>query len=205
MQFTLHYRGPLRSNGRPQHKHDLRRHFHKQLRHLWGQEPLRQFAGTLLGQANQLGIARPAVEAGRAPSPPPRDNSLSVLRPLGPYTFAPLVSTTAALVAELEVTLLWPHEFGHIVTQGGDIDNRIKTLLDALRVPQSVQELPPGATPSEHEIPFYCLLEDDSLITKLAIDSAQLLELPVDESEVAMNVRVTTKQVRVMVGTIGLA
>lgn len=38
MEFTLHYRGPLKAatgrNKRKDHKHDLRRHFHKQLKEL---------------------------------------------------------------------------------------------------------------------------------------------------------------------------
>jgi hypothetical protein len=40
MRFTLHYRGPLRANGSTAHKYELRRHFHTQLKVLWGQKPL---------------------------------------------------------------------------------------------------------------------------------------------------------------------
>ncbi len=35
--ITLHYRGPLAAKSRPVQKHDLRRHFHKQLMDLWKQ------------------------------------------------------------------------------------------------------------------------------------------------------------------------
>ncbi len=39
MQFTLHYRGPLKAasnkDRRRSHKHELRKHFHKQLAELW--------------------------------------------------------------------------------------------------------------------------------------------------------------------------
>lgn len=43
----------------------------------------------------------------------------------------------------------------------GDIDNRIKTLLDALQMPSAKQEIPPDASPEQHEDPFFCLLEND--------------------------------------------
>ena len=40
MEFTLTYRGPLRSNRRPAEKHALRKQFHRQLVTLWDQQPL---------------------------------------------------------------------------------------------------------------------------------------------------------------------
>jgi hypothetical protein len=47
MEFTLYYRGPLKAatgrNKRKDHKHDLRRHFHKQLKELWKLPQLSEF------------------------------------------------------------------------------------------------------------------------------------------------------------------
>jgi len=40
MQFTLSYRGELKANRGAKDKHALRLHFHKQLQHLWQQQPL---------------------------------------------------------------------------------------------------------------------------------------------------------------------
>ena len=59
----------------------------------------------------------------------------------------------------------------------GDIDNRVKTLLDALKMP-STGEIPPGASPGQDEDPLFCLLEDDSLVTRLSVEMDQLLDLP---------------------------
>ena len=55
----------------------------------------------------------------------------------------------------------------------GDIDNRLKTLFDSLRMPQHDSELPPGC--KHRGGPFFCLLEDDSLITKLTVNTSQIL------------------------------
>ena len=60
----------------------------------------------------------------------------------------------------------------------GDIDNRVKTLLDALRMPSTDREIPSEASPEQHEDPFFCLLEDDSLVSQLSVEMDQLLDLP---------------------------
>ena len=143
MRLTLHYRGPLRSNGSPLHKHELRRFFHVQLRTLWTQEPL---------------VEAPKLLAPREP------NEYSLLRPMGSFTFAPLVSAEMNATAELVVTLLRPEPPGNLLTQGGDIDNRLKTLFDALTMPRHLNALAIGSTPSADEAPFFCLLEDDNLV-----------------------------------------
>jgi hypothetical protein len=57
---------------------------------------------------------------------------------------------------------------------GGDIDNRIKVLFDGLRMPEHTPEL--GGVPLEvDENPFFCLLEDDSLITSVTVTTDRLL------------------------------
>ena len=48
---------------------------------------------------------------------------------------------------------------------GGDIDNRIKVLFDGLRIVDAPSELgKERAATDGSEDPFFCLLEDDSLI-----------------------------------------
>lgn len=100
--------------------------------------------------------------------------------------------------------MLGPEPPGHIVTQSGDIDNRIKTLLDALKKPE-LNALPGGSVPTSNENPFFCLLEDDNLIVSLAVETDRLLEPDVHPSEVELIIHVTTRQLRVLIGTIGLA
>ena len=58
----------------------------------------------------------------------------------------------------------------------GDIDNRLKTLFDALRPPTCKEELGGYDTPTPDERPFYCLMTDDKLITKVALETDRLLE-----------------------------
>ena len=176
MQFTLFYRGPLKSNGRPKDKHELRRHFHNQLQLLWANFPLADYAGWL--------------------QPKSPTNELSVLRSVGRFTFAPLVSELSSTVAELEICLLWPQAPGSIITSGGDIDNRLKTLFDALKIPSEPTALPRGAAPQSDEQPFFCLLEDDSLITRVTVETDRILEKSIPSSEVVLTIRVVTRNLR---------
>jgi hypothetical protein len=53
------------------------------------------------------------------------------------------------------------------VTYHGDIENRIKTLVNVLRLPDSNQ-LSDGITPADGEDPFHVLTEDDELLTRPA-------------------------------------
>jgi hypothetical protein len=58
----------------------------------------------------------------------------------------------------------------------GDIDNRLKTIIDALRLPGNAKELVGYETPAEGEDPFYCLLEDDKQVTQLSVETDTLLD-----------------------------
>jgi hypothetical protein len=49
----------------------------------------------------------------------------------------------------LKITLLRPEEPGAIILQSGDIDNRLKTLFDALSVPAQPNQLPKNDAPNE--------------------------------------------------------
>src|SRR5262249_16408835 len=130
MEFILTYEDQLKANGRKEDKQAIRRKVHRQLSTLWNQLPL-------LNHREYLNEKSP----------------VSIIRPLGGFRFAPLVSERLSLVAELSVTFLRP-EPPSIITQGGDIDNRLKTLLDALRMPKVVTEIPPGDSPKGDEDPF---------------------------------------------------
>jgi hypothetical protein len=88
---------------------------------------------------------------------------------VGNFSFVPLITETLQHVAVLNITLLGPSEPGAVITLGGGLDNRLKTLFDALPAPSNQQELPRGGSREADENPFYCLLEDDKLITGLSI------------------------------------
>jgi hypothetical protein len=69
------------------------------------------------------------------------------------------------------------------VSHGGDLDNRLKTLLDALRIPHEESEIA-GVSPDTPNQRVYCLLEDDALITRIAVTTQQLFEsVGKDETE----------------------
>ena len=78
----------------------------------------------------------------------------------------------------------------------GDIDNRLKTLFDSLRVPQHETEAG-QAGGHDFEGPVYCLLEDDSLIEKVSLESERWLEPSAARREVLVIIRVTTRVHRV--------
>lgn len=184
MEFHLLYEGPLRANGDLREKHALRRRFHEQLRVLWQQVPL-------------AGDDRLLAD----PAPP---GTVSVIQRVGTYTFAPLVCEALSLICELDVVFLRPEAPGAVVTRGGDIDNRLKTLFDGLRMPRVATEIPPGDVPADGETPFFCLLEDDNLITRVNVATDRLLRTGAGGNDVVLLIRATTKVVKQMWANMGL-
>ena len=91
------------------------------------------------------------------------------------YQFVPLVTQQLSLLCSLNILFLRPDVPGNTL-QSGDLDNRIKTLLDALRLPTNADELGGYSKPGDDEDPFFCLLEDDCLVSQLAIETDILLE-----------------------------
>lgn len=173
MRFTLTYTGDLRANARPQQKHDIRKVFHKQMRTLWSQEPL-------LANKSWHDRSNPRTK-------------VNLNRPLGAFRFVPLVSKDLYLVCELSIFMLRPEPPGSLITQGGDIDNRLKTLFDALRMPHNESELPKGSAPEADQDPFFCLLEDDNLITAVSVKTDRLLVPTENMNEVHLDIQVETR------------
>jgi hypothetical protein len=155
MEFTLYYRGSLRSNGTPLEKHSIRKQFHKQFLTLWTQEPLVSNRDSLLQSGNIAG-------------------GIGIIKTVDGNDYVPLVNSRILSVARLKITFLRPEAPGSIITQGGDIDNRLKTLFDALKI-SDPGALPAGTVFEPDENPFYCLLEDDNLITHVSVSTDRLL------------------------------
>ncbi len=116
------------------------------------------------------------------------------------FTFVPLVSAEMNATAELSLTVLRPEPPGRLLTQGGDIDNRLKTLFDSLTMPRHANALPSGAMPAASEYPFFCLLEDDNLVTSIQVKTEQLLEPTGDASLVELFIYVRTRVTRNTLG-----
>lgn len=119
-------------------------------------------------------------------------------RAIGNYRFLPLVRSDMNLIARLDITFLRPEEPCCLITKGGDIDNRLKTLFDALRIPSEANELPSRLIPEDDETPiFYCLLESDSLITSVSVVTDRLLVHTQASDEVLLLIHTIVRGTRV--------
>lgn len=95
------------------------------------------------------------------------------------HRYCPLVSEQTYFGCSLEILFLrrdGPRGEDLIggVTYGGDLDDRIKVLLDALRKPMQPQEVPDEPQTSE-ENPCFVLLQDDRYIDHLSVTAGKLL------------------------------
>lgn len=187
MRFRLIYEGELKSNQRDpignqhdrlaEHKQSIRKVFHRQLKHLWETNwflsSCRVFPGDY-GLDRLAGDEPLALdESGRMPLV----DAVACKHRQDSYRFVPLVRKDWRLMCSLQILFL-RHDPPGSVVHAGDLDNRIKTLVDALRRPEGASELRGNEIPAEGEDPFFCLLEDDSLVSGLAVESDRLLEPP---------------------------
>jgi hypothetical protein len=97
------------------------------------------------------------------------------------YCFA-LVRAKLNLVCDLDILFLRRENPGQLISGGGDIDNRIKVLFDALRMPQDDNEVR-GFVSSDPNKMLLCLTEDDRLITGFRVTTDRLLEPGRSEAE----------------------
>ena len=193
MDFFLRYRGQLPStsarNKRVREKHEIRLYLHSQLADLWKIDP--RLSG-FRPETFQIGVLkRNQVEV---PRPIQGEEKFFYQIPLAGYRFIPLITRPHELLCHLQIYFLRPEDPGAIVRAGGDLDNRLKTLFDALRMPHSVKEIP--GPPSKTDQVFFCLLEDDALITKVSVETGRLLgptEGSQPESDVELLIHVLVK------------
>jgi hypothetical protein len=126
---------------------------------------------------------------------PPNIDFLDLCEPIQKHGawFRPLVRESYALHCGLKIIFLRKEQPGKVY-QGGDIDGRIKTLLDALTMPQHVEQILEKTPQTE---PIYCLLEEDSLVSGLQVESERLLtdqERPADYVRLLIEVDVRVRQ-----------
>ena len=206
VEFRLLYSGRVlgasRDDTRPEMKHAIRREFHPQLERLWRtNKNLRQLPETVLWKHVTQPIDNKLAED------PDFDKKVSAImrghqdesfderfakgldlitknwERCG-YRFVPLVTEEFCLRCSLDILFLRPEEPGLLI-RSGDIDARIKTIFDALRLPKNLAETG-NVGPQHGEDPFYCLLEDDKLVSEIRVTTDQLLLLP-SERELKAN------------------
>ncbi len=169
MEFSLTYRGPLPASQdndkRSDIKQRIRLELSSQIAQLWGWAPLATSLIEGLGKGHLAnGVVQVSFEDAHF------KNHFEV-ETCG-FKAIPIITRHNGLVCHLDIAVLRRERPGNII-HGGDIDNRIKTLFDALRMPLSDSEIPGNMRGNgEH---LFCLLEDDSLITRVSVASDQLL------------------------------
>lgn len=179
MRFRLTYEGELvstqeddlsaREDRRRKQKHFLRQWFHPQLKHLWNTHPMLQAKNRQLNAAGENYVAYTS-----------RDYSG------WGYNYIPVLKKGDPVTCHIETLFLRRQMPGGLI-RGGDLDNRMKTLYDSLRMPNSPAEMKDISGPGADENPFFVLLEEDNLITHTAIETDILMDLPKNSSDAEMN------------------
>lgn len=179
MRFHLVYDGQLGSSGNSSKKPgsvvQIRRALSPQLEQLW------KTHNSLKVLARE-GVIRKAgaTTVINDPSRTPRDlakqfpNDFEYLGDsiaVGDKKYTPLVRESLSLACEIDILFLRDQDPGDIFSQDGDIDNRIKTLFDALRMPKRDEQ---DRNPPEEDH-LFVLLQDDSLISDFSVRTDRLL------------------------------
>ena len=196
MKFRLYYQGPLHSSQgdyyapatdpKGNHKHNVRMVFHDQLKRLW-----ETHSG--LKSITSSGMPLPTVLATKYQS-------------CG-INWVPLVNGMLSLHCHLDIVFLRRDRPGSIF-KTRDLDNRLKTLFDALRRPIEMNQMQ-GVTIDRGNSPYYVLLENDDLISGVTVETDDLLDPPSeagdDDSYVRVLITVTTRTHTVTFENIGLS
>lgn len=169
MNFRLTYHGPLKaasqSDTRRKEKHAIRLIFDRQIKQL----------------LHHKNVLRDEVE--RVP-----ERWVNLLVNVhrfkrGEFSCFPIVRDDLNLVCDLDILFLRRENPGSLIQAGGDLDNRIKTLFDSLRVPQDDNEVRGFVDTSPKDSLLYCVTENDAQITGFRVTTDRLLEPAASEEE----------------------
>lgn len=99
------------------------------------------------------------------------------------FKFCPLVSKALGLRCSLDILLLREGQVAGVY-KSGDLDNRLKTLIDGLTMPRTKDQIPEAErNPSTMTEPFYTLLADDNIIDSLKVETDTLYKHWSDNEE----------------------
>ena len=179
MRFILTYTGELLSSGnerrgsKADHKHLVRQAFHPQLKRLRAVTPFLE-----RGRSSYNGLTWAGVDV--TPEPIRDPTSLATRFQQGAWSFVPLVTAEMKFYCGLEIMMLRSASDRTLFNQG-DLDGRLKTLLDALSIPDENQGYEQRKATGKINSPLHVLLENDRQITKITVETETLLE-PIDPS-----------------------
>ena len=157
MEFRLLFRGHLPSEDKAdvEDKHEIRKQLHSQLREVWRSHP----------------NMRHSMEP-RKPSGISKVEEVAQNYKRCGFRFVPLIREKEN-ACSLNIVVLFRHE-PYRAYNCGDLDNRIKTLVDGMRMPKQCSELPKDISPSSDEDPFFVLMDDDKVIYEFQVTTDQL-------------------------------
>lgn len=172
LKFTLVYEGQLKpaSKAKATDKHKIRQVFDQQLQELWKQGQMVEQRSISMGSPNDP------------------DSVLKTVREVDGCHYLPVVSEAQGLLADVSITWLRYQPPGSVL-QAGDIDNRLKTLLDCLQTPPVGQAVAVCEnTPADN--PFCTALDDDALISSLSVKTVQDLRPSAKRGEVLLVIQI---------------
>ncbi len=191
MKFRLVYEGLLRSSqpsnssgatstgqSLAEHKHEIRKQIHSQLVNLWANHPV--LSGVKICTNCGVNHALNVIEDNgplhvalsltdyilRHPATVEAKDRLGNAN----YAFCPIVSSALGLQCAVDILLLREDAVAGVY-KSGDLDNRIKTLIDGLTMPRTSDQIPANSIPGAGETPFYTLLADDNIISSLKVET----------------------------------
>jgi hypothetical protein len=205
MEFRLTYEGTLLSESsrskavrqtRATNKQELRQCFHSQLKRLWQINPT-----LLASQRSPPPAQHPSVRTRVLGRIPYSIDELAREHSNFGYRFVPLATHRLDVFCAIRILILRPNTIGGgVLGSTGDIDNGFKIIFDALAKPRAASQLGTYLSPREDEDPFFCLLEDDKLISRASIDSDLLLaplpggsELSASDARVLVSVKLAPR------------
>lgn len=178
MDFTLRYEGPLPASGNKGRIRDgrleklwqMRRSFESQMAKLYERQQI------LTGDGGPE--FRAAANAARQP-----------IKAMG-FEFVALVRPSMKLSCTLDIRLSVNHDVPSVLETNGDLDNRVKSIIDTLTVPRNAEEIR-AFGPAPEEQPFACLMENDALVTAFSVECGRYLGDTPDPQHAAMEIDVT--------------
>lgn len=184
MRFILVYRGPLsasqaKGSTKRSERKQIREQITPQLEKLWAVKPALKQLKMSAYVPKRSGLSIPSANSpfdDGTSFHKTNSNYVNLLEPIerGGHLFQPLVRKSLDLTCKIDVLFLRQEQPGNLIKKAGDLDNRIKTLLDAMEVPSPDTTKYDGDELEEGEI-NYRLFESDSLVRGINIDSERLL------------------------------